>query len=141
MKVDGLVKVMLVAIVGLLVWSCVQNMGSDNGEGRNSSVSFGTAAHAASIPDFIQEGKWYFLAFVGGCPNHAAKVDKIDKGSGWVHVHALSSWSYPQKKEESVYMWRDQYYEDGGYSWINFNQVVYCTEVTDEIQKINSQPE
>ena len=49
MKVDGMVKVLLVAIVGLLAVSCIQNMGLGGIEKRVPTDSFmGTAAYAAA---------------------------------------------------------------------------------------------
>ena len=48
MRVDGFVKVVLVVIAVLLAWSCVQNMGRDNGAGRAFSVvdALSEPAHA-----------------------------------------------------------------------------------------------
>lgn len=137
MKVDGMVKVLLVAIVGLLAVSCIQNMGSDNGERRTSSGSFlGSAAHAAPAPEFIQEGKVYVFS-VCGDDYESGKIVNIDRNDGWINVQNLKICS----EDEAEFVLGKSYLKLGrGKYWMNLSQVITCYEHTN-LKKLTPQSE
>jgi hypothetical protein len=140
MKADGFVKVMLVAIAGLLAWSCARDLGADNGERRTSSVSLeGTAAHADPPPGFIQVGKFYrFFHELSGNMGPVwtdGEVLNIDRECGWVRIRHLADCVEAQAELR----WNDGFYKRRGCSWINLNQVLSCFEL-EGIKKISSQP-
>jgi hypothetical protein len=82
------------------------------------------------LPAFLEKGKTYTFTFVVSQGDYnitapfplsiTGRIEKMDSQTGWLHINHLV-WVKKGKAVESKYE---------GYSWINFNQVFQCTEMT-----------
>lgn len=82
------------------------------------------------LPSFLEKGKTYTFTFVVSQGDYnvtapfplsiTGRIEKMDSQTGWLYINHRV-WVKKGKAVESKYE---------GYSWINFNQVFQCTEMT-----------